>query len=113
MLLYADTVTRVRAPYKVDKYGNTSTERDWTKAERTALSDVSFQPDSSTENTGDRGSVVTGYRLFTPRGRDVDLLPTDRVEAFGMTLEVDGEIARYRVGGRIHHVEARFKKVTG
>jgi hypothetical protein len=44
---------------------------------------------------------------------DADILPTDRIEVYGMTLEVDGEIGRYRTGGRVHHVEVRLKKVTG
>jgi hypothetical protein len=43
---------------------------------------------------------------------DADILPTDRVEAYGMTLEVDGEVARFRLGGRVHHVEVRLKRVT-
>jgi hypothetical protein len=111
-LLTADTATVVRAPYKTDKYGNTSTERDWSKAVRSPLVGVSFQPDSSTEPTGDRPFVVTGYRLITHRGMDADILPTDRVEAYGMTLEVDGEVARFRLGGRVHHVEVRLKRVT-
>ncbi len=111
--LYADSVTRVRADYVTDKYGNPSTTRDWQNATRTTVSGVSVQPDASSEDTGDRGTVVTGWRLFTPKGHDLDVLPTDRVEYEGMTLEVDGEIARYRVGGRVHHIEARLKKVDG
>ncbi|MBA9050783.1 MULTISPECIES: hypothetical protein [Streptomyces] len=113
MMLYADTVTRVRAPYKTDKYGNTFTERDWAHAVRTAVSGVSFQPDVSTEATGDRPSVITGYRLISRKGVDVDLLPTDRIEADGMTLEVDGKVGRFRVAGRVHHIEARLKEVSG
>lgn len=112
-VLTTETVTVLRAPYRVDKYGNTSTERDWTKATRTPLSGVTFQPDASTEATGDRGSVVTGYRLLTRKGRDADIEATDRIEAQGMTLEVDGEVARYRMQGRVHHVEVRLKRVTG
>jgi hypothetical protein len=112
-LLTADAATVLRAPYVTDKYGNTTTQRDWANAVRSPLNGVSFQPDASTEATGDRGSVVTGYRLITRRGMDADILPTDRIEVYGMTLEVDGEIGRYRTGGRIHHVEVRLKKVSG
>lgn len=111
--LYSDAVTVVRAGYKVDKYGNETSELDWANAVRTAVTGVSVQPDASSEATGDRGTVVTGWRLFTPRGRDLDLLPTDRVEYDGMTLEVDGEVARFRMAGRVHHVEARLKRVIG
>lgn len=112
-MLHDDTVTRVRAPYKVDKYGNTSTERDWTNATRVTWAGVSFQPDVSTEATGDRPSVVTGYRLLSRHGVNLDLLATDRIEADGMTLEVDGKVGRFRMSGRVHHVEARLKEVTG
>lgn len=111
--LFADTITVVRAEYVTDKYGNPTSERDWENATRSVVGGVSVQPDASTEATGDRGTIITGWRLFTPRGRDLDLLATDRVEFDGMTLEVDGEIGRYRMAGRVHHIEARLKKVTG
>lgn len=111
--LFGDSVVRVRAGFLVDKYGNTTSVRDWPNATRTTVASVSVQPDASTEATGDRGSIVTGWRLITPKGRDLALLPTDRVEFDGMTLEVDGEIARYRLAGRIHHAEARLRKVDG
>ena len=113
MSLFGDSVVIVRAGYRVDKYGNESSERDWANAVRTPVTGVSVQPDVSEEETGDRRTVTTGWRLFTPMGRDLDLLPTDRVEYDGMTLEVDGEVARFRVGGRVHHVEARLKRVIG
>lgn len=109
---YTDSIVRLRAPLIADKYGNTSL-RDWANASRLAVGNVSVQPDASQEETGDRNSVATGWRLFTRRGVDLDLLSTDRVEFGGMTLEADGEIGRYRFSGRVHHVEARLKRVTG
>jgi hypothetical protein len=112
-LLHGDTVIIVRAPYKVDKYGNTTTQRDWANATRTTVARVSVQPDSSAEATGDRTSVITGWRLFTSKGRDFPALPGDRIEFDGMTLEVDGEVGRYRMGSRVHHVEARLRRVVG
>lgn len=111
--LFADTVTVLRAEYRTDKYGNPTSVLDWENATRTVVSGVSVQPDSSTEATGDRNTVITGWRLFTPKGRDIDLLPTDRVEFDGMTLEVDGEVGRFRMAGRVHHVEARLRRVVG
>jgi len=114
MMLYADTVVRVRAPLGDDGYGNPTSQRDWSRATRTVISGVSFQPDTSTETAdGTRDTVITGYRLITPKGRDIDLLATDRIEVDGMTLEVDGAVGRYKVGGRVHHVEARLREVTG
>lgn len=112
-MLYGETVTLVSAPLKVDKYGNATSERDWTKAQRTPVTGVMVQPDSSSETEGDRPAAITGWRLITPKGKDFPALATDRVEWDGLTLEVDGEVGRWRIGGRLHHVEARLKKVTG
>ncbi|MGW6920846.1 hypothetical protein ACWGA9_06115 [Streptomyces sp. NPDC054950] len=111
--LYADSVVLVRAPLKTDKYGNASTERDWTNAVRTPYSRLSVQPDSSSEATGDRPAVITGWRLLTEKGVDFPALPTDRVEYDGMTLAVDGMVGRFKVAGRVHHCEARLKMVSG
>ena len=111
--LTSDTATRLRAPFKTDRYGNTSTERDWPNATSSPLTNISIQPDDSNESAGDSHQVITGWRLISARGIDVDLLPTDRVAYDGMTLEVDGEVGRYRLGGRVHHVEARLRRVTG
>lgn len=112
-LPFGDTVVILRAPFVVDKYGNTTTQRDWPNATRTTVKGVSVQPDGSAEETGDRTSVVTGWRLITNKGRDFPALPGDRIEFDGMKLAVDGEVGRYRMGKRIHHVEARLKRVTG
>lgn len=109
--LYSATVVLVRAAKVTDKYGNVTT--DWAHATRTTYAGVSVQPDASTEETGDRSAVITGWRLITPKGRDFPALPADHVEYDGMTLQVDGEVGRYRMGGRIHHVEARLKRVMG
>ncbi|MFE5896854.1 hypothetical protein ACFQ67_05450 [Streptomyces sp. NPDC056488] len=89
------------------------TVRDWTRATRTTVRRVSVQPDMSTEGTGDRPVVVTGWRLATRRGVDVDLKPGDRVVALGRLLDVDGDVARWTVAGRHHHTEARLKGVDG
>ncbi|MFJ4960990.1 hypothetical protein ACIP6P_00725 [Streptomyces sp. NPDC088729] len=111
--LYGETVTLVRAPLKVDKYGNATTERDWSAAERWSYYGLMVQPDTSAEVTGDRPTVITGWRLITPKGVPFPALPTDRVEWDGLTLSVDGEVGRFRVRGRLHHVEARLKRVSG
>ncbi|MFG3036860.1 hypothetical protein ACGFYZ_08150 [Streptomyces sp. NPDC048330] len=112
-LHYTQTVVVLRAPYVVDRYGNETSERDWTRATRTTVRRVSVQPDVSTEATGDRPMVVTGWRLVTRRGVDIDLQPGDRVTALGRLLDVDGDTARWTVAGRHHHTEARLKEVTG
>jgi hypothetical protein len=111
--LFGETVTLVRAPLKVDKYGNTTSERDWASATRTPYPGLMVQPDTSSEDTGDRATAVTGWRLMTPKGKDFPALATDRVEWEGLTLEVDGKVGRFKVGGRLHHCEARLKEVSG
>lgn len=110
---YAQTVEILRAPFVVDRYGNTTSVRDWSSATRTTVRRVAVQPDQSTEAEGDRPVVVTGWRLITRRGVDIDLIPGDRVVALGRLLDVDGEVARWTTSGRHHHTEARLKGVTG
>ncbi|MGW2425060.1 hypothetical protein ACWC0C_38460 [Streptomyces sp. NPDC001709] len=112
-LHYTQTVVILRAPFVVDRYGNTTSERDWSSATRTTVRRVSVQPDSTSEDDGDRPAVTTGLRLITRRGVDIDLIPGDRVVVLGRLLDTDGEPARYIVGGRHHHTEARLKEVAG
>ncbi|MFJ6137480.1 hypothetical protein [Kitasatospora sp. NPDC092286] len=113
MIRYRQTVVTHRAPLRVDRYGNTTSERDWTRATSTTVPRVEVLPDVSTEDTGDRPVVVTGWRLITRRGVDVDLIPGDRVTALGRLLEVDGTPMRYPLGDRHHHTEVRLKAVDG
>lgn len=110
---YGHTIVRVRAPLVADRYGNR--KRDWTAATRATVTGVNVQPagspPQSDEDTTDRQTTITGWRLYTPQGMDVDLLETDRVEYEGMTLEVDGKVGRWRIDGRVHHVEAALREV--
>jgi hypothetical protein len=107
------SITVLRAPAVVDRYGNPSSVRDWGAATSVTYNAVSVQPDISNESAGDRPLVVTGWRVFSARGTDVDVLPTDRILYNGVTLEVDGEVGRWEFAGRLHHVEFRLKRVTG
>ncbi|MER6364980.1 hypothetical protein [Kitasatospora sp. NPDC001527] len=111
-LRYRQTVVTHRAPFVVDRYGNTTAERDWSRAISTTVPRVEVVPQESTEAVGDRPVVVTGWRLITRHGNDVDLQPGDRVTALGRLLEVDGEPARYQLGGH-HHTEVRLMEVVG
>ncbi|MFB6535113.1 hypothetical protein ACFCY8_30215 [Streptomyces noursei] len=110
---YTQTVTVLRAPFLADRYGNTTSERDWTSATRTTVRRVSVQPSTSIEETGDRPAVTTGLRLITRRGIDIDVAPGDRIEYAGRFLDVEGEPARYVAGGRHHHTEVQLKEVNG
>lgn len=110
---YAHTIVRLRAPLVTDRYGNS--KRDWSTPERLTVSGVNVQPGGSppqsAEDTTDRQVTITEWRLYTPKGMDLDLEETDRVEWEGLTLRVDGKVGRWRISGRVHHVEAALKEV--
>lgn len=113
-MLYLQTVVVVRPGVLVDRYNNE--KPDWGAATRTTVAGVNVQPATvpvqSTEHTRDRQTTVTGWRLFTPRGMDLDLRETDRVEVDGMVLEVDGKVGRWPApGGGVHHIEAELKEI--
>lgn len=103
------TVVAVRALFVADLYCSATSERDWSSATRTTVRRVSVHPPSPPRTPGTVPRLVTGLRLITRRGVDVDLIPGDPVVALGRLLEVDGEPGRYSVGGRHHHTEARLK----
>lgn len=112
-ILYRQSVTIVRPGTTTDEYHN---ERpDWgAGATRIPVTGVNVQPfGGSAEDTDDRQVTVTGWRLYTPRGRDVDLRETDRIEFDGMTLQVTGKVARWPApGGGVHHIEADLREVS-
>lgn len=111
-ILAVQAVTVLRAPLVGNRYNGQV--RDWTNATRTDVDGVSVQPATSTEDVRDRELLTNTYKLFTDRGRDIDLLATDRIEWNGMTLQVDGDPNRWPApGGGVHHVEAALKLVTG
>ena len=111
-VLAVQTVTVVRAPLAANRYGGQI--RDWANATRTDVEGVSVQPGPSTEDVRDRELLVGTWTLYGPRGRDIDLLATDRVQVDGMVLQVDGDPNRWPApGGGIHHVEAKLRQVTG
>ncbi|MEU9333128.1 hypothetical protein AB0D49_08180 [Streptomyces sp. NPDC048290] len=111
-LLYTQTIVIVRPGILADEYGNN--KPDWAGAARTTVSGVNAQPHGgSAEDTEDKQVTVTGWRLFTPRGMDLDLRETDRVEMAGMTLQVTGKVARWPApGGGVHHIEADLQEVS-
>jgi len=110
--LAVETVTVLRAPLAANRYGGQV--RDWSSAVRADVDGVSIQPTVSTEDIQDRELLVNAYTLFTTRGRDIDLLATDRVEWGGLILQVVGDPNRWTApGGGIHHVEAQLKAVVG
>ncbi len=112
-MLYLQSIVIVRPGSTEDEYGNA--QDDWgDAATRIPVSGVNVQPaGASTEDTDDKQVTVTGWRLYTPRGMDVDLRETDRVEAWGTTMQVIGKVARWpSPGGGVHHVEADLREVA-
>lgn len=115
MMMFLQTIVRVRAPVITDRYNNR--KRDWDNAARLTVEGVNVQPagarSQSVEETVDRQTTVTAWSLQTREGVDLDLLATDRVEFDGMTLEVDGKVGRWPdpFTGAVHHIEARLKEV--
>lgn len=111
-VLAVESVTVIRAPLIANRYGGQV--RDWANAVRTDVDGVSIQPTVSTEDTRDRELLTNTYTLFTSRGRDIDLLATDRVQWGDLVLQVVGDPNRWQApGGGVHHVEATLKQVTG
>lgn len=113
-MIYPESVTVLRAPLVTDRYGKQV--RDWVHAEETVVEGVQVQPSESSEPVEvGRASVVTGMRLLTPIGTDLDLLRTDRVRWAGDVWLVDGDVARHKrpTTGAVHHVEAMLRRVAG
>lgn len=115
---FLQTAIRVRAPLKPDRYnGGLTQDRDWESADETPLPGVNVQPEPGGievgETQGDRALVIFRWRLITPRGMDIDLVATDRIRYGDLLLEVDGDVGRYELAGRVHHVEARLRRATG
>lgn len=108
---YDDRVTVLRAgPPTEDEFGNAVP--GWAAARRTQLpAVVNPMAWSATEDTRQRDTTMTRWRVFLPPNSDVTYL--DRVEWDGITLEVDGEVERWRRRGREHHVELIVKRVQG
>lgn len=114
-MMFNDFVTVVRAAVVRDRWDNDTF--DWSGATRSVVPGVVVMPTSQIEDAvGNRVAVNTGWRLYSAPGTDVDVLPTDRVEWNGMSLEVIGEVARYPHPirpGSVHHVEIELRKMTG
>ncbi len=82
-------VSVLRAPFKVDEYGNRGAERDWSLATRASIAGCSVQAEPSSEFTRDREAVVIRKHLFAPP--TADLRASDRVEVDGETFDVEGD----------------------
>ncbi len=102
MKLGSHTITRLRAPFKTDTYGNESSERDWDQATELPVAGCSVQGEPSSEFTRDRNSVTIRKEVYAPV--DADLLSTDRVRWEDNTYDIDGEPQAERHGLAADHL---------
>lgn len=85
--MIGESVTRVRGGTTEDRYGNTVP--DWATPDRLTITGCALAPRLQGEDSDRRQGVVIGWTLYAPAGADIQ--PSDRIEARGKTLEVDGE----------------------
>lgn len=115
---FDDTAVRVRAGRKVDRGNPDGTVLDWSPGavDRLTLEALNIQPRIQVETTdAERNAVITGWRVQSDEGTDLDITAIDRIEWDGMTLQVEGDIARWPdpIAGGVHHVEFDITHVTG
>lgn len=113
-MMFHQKIVRRRAPLGHDGHGNEI--RDWDASETTTMRGVNVQPSSQDEDTtARRTSVVTGWRVQSAPGVDLDIVATDRVVIDGLECEVVGEVARWPhpITGGIHHVEFEAERREG
>lgn len=114
--MFDQAFVRVRAGETTDRGGNTIADWSPGAVSRLLVEDVSIQPNVQDESTDPtRTAVVTGWRVLSEPGTDADIRADDRIEWDGMTLEVDGEIARWPdpLDGGVHHFELSMTRSTG
>jgi hypothetical protein len=114
--MWTSSITVLRAPVVVDRYN--SERFDWTDPARTPVEGVNVQPTVTTESTTEpRLQTISGWRVTSRAGVDIDIRATDRVElADGTVCEVIGEVARWPHPirpGAVHHIEVDLQRVRG
>ncbi|WP_064076697.1 hypothetical protein [Prescottella equi] len=115
-MLFTDKITILRPKSGSSRY-STETVPDYSNVERIPVEElVSVQPASATEQGENRASTITGWRLTTPAGVNLDLLAIDQIEHAGRVLSVIGEPLRWphpTRPGDVHHLEAALQVVSG
>lgn len=110
---FPHTIVVVRADCLTDENGAPLPQRDWANASQTTVTGVNVQPLTSVKVARDdvyRDSLQ--WRMFTPPGRDIDLVSTDRVHWEGRCMQVLAPPMRWPgFAGGVHHVEAVLGEV--
>lgn len=114
--MFNQSVVRVRAGTKTDRGGNEV--KDWSPGavQRLTVTGLNIQPSIQREASNEqRNATVTGWHVQSAEGTNPDIRFDDRIEWDGMTLEVDGEVARWPdlFTDAVHHIEFEMKRATG
>ncbi|KMS71758.1 hypothetical protein ACH49_24340 [Streptomyces leeuwenhoekii] len=112
--MFNQSLVRLRAGTKTDRGGNEV--KDWSTPDRLLVTGLNIQPSIQRETTDEqRNATVTGWHVQSAEGTNPDIRFDDRIVWDGMTLEVDGEVARWPepFSDRVHHIEFEMKRATG
>lgn len=115
--LLTDTADILRAPVVVNEFGQQT--RDWDNPATVATIACSIQPATSTEDTVDRQTTRTEWRLYSQDPAAFTIEATDRISWAGsiFDVEVSSAMAPWRAGFGVpatdHHVELTLLAITG
>jgi len=117
-MMFNQSAVRVRAGRKSDRGNPDDSVLDWSPGAvtRITVERLNIQPSIQQEAVDEqRNAVVTGWHVQSEEGTDPDIQAVDRIEWDGMTLEVDGEVARWPelFEDTVHHIEFEMKRTTG
>lgn len=117
-MMFNQSAVRVRAGRKSDRGNPDSTIPDWSPGavSRLTVDRLNIQPSIQQEAVDEeRDAVITGWHVQSDEGTNPDILAVDRIEWDGMTLEIDGEVARWPelFENAVHHIEFEMKRTTG
>lgn len=114
--MFNQSLVRVRAGTKTDRGGNTVPDWSPGAVDRLTVTQLNIQPSIQRETLDEqRNATVTGWHVQSAEGTNPDIRFDDRLEWDGMTLEVDGEVARWPelFKDAVHHIEFEMKRATG
>lgn len=107
-----ETVTRLRAPYIVDRYGNETSTRDWSLASELPIEGCSIQPMAGDEILGDRDARLNRWILYGPE--NIDVVATDRIRHKGDTYEVKSPSRRWTgATGNLDNTQLELERLDG
>ncbi|QNJ58415.1 head-to-tail stopper [Gordonia phage Archis] len=116
---YTEQVQIVRPVKVTDKYNPDGEMLSWEGAQRLPVPfRVEVQPRTQyeTDENGTRVATRTVWWLCTPRGKNLDVEPTDRIAHAGRDLDVVGEIKRWpapEFESGVDHVELTLEYKNG